>query len=95
MLGFAAGVMLAASFWSLLAPAIEMSKDLGKFSFVPALVGFLLGGYFYVLLTVLFHIYISGFQSKQRKDQKLLYGKVSYWFFPLLFIIFQKGQLLG
>lgn len=31
MLGFAAGVMLAASFWSLLAPAIEMSKDLGSF----------------------------------------------------------------
>mgnify|MGYP000853423569 CR=1 FL=1 len=40
MLGMAAGVMTAASFWSLLAPAIEMSDG----SFVPALVGFLLGG---------------------------------------------------
>lgn len=46
MLGFAAGVMLAASFWSLLQPAIDRSEHLGKFSFVPALVGFLLGGVF-------------------------------------------------
>jgi len=42
MLGFAAGVMMAASYWSLLAPAIEMSGG----SFVPATVGFLLGGVF-------------------------------------------------
>ncbi len=42
MLGFAAGVMMAASYWSLLAPAIEMSGG----SFVPATVGFLLGGAF-------------------------------------------------
>lgn len=46
MLGFAAGVMIAASFWSLLAPAIELSEDMGAFRFVPALVGFLLGGFF-------------------------------------------------
>ncbi len=44
MLGFAAGVMIAASFWSLLAPAIEMSEDMGKLKFIPAVVGFLLGG---------------------------------------------------
>lgn len=50
MLGFAAGVMVAASFWSLLAPAIEESADMGRFSFVPALVGFLLGGLFLRLL---------------------------------------------
>jgi len=42
MLGFAAGVMIAASYWSLLAPAIEMSK--GRIS--PALIGFLAGGLF-------------------------------------------------
>ena len=46
MLGFAAGVMIAASFWSLLAPAIEMSKELGVPSWLPAVVGFLLGGVF-------------------------------------------------
>ncbi len=44
MLGFAAGVMIAASYWSLLAPAIEISENLGIPSFVPPAVGFLLGG---------------------------------------------------
>eukprot|EP00466_Bigelowiella_natans_P003302 jgi/Bigna1/58289/fgenesh1_pm.72_\ len=42
-LGFAAGVMLAASYWSLLAPAIEMSDDYGSLAFLPASVGFVLG----------------------------------------------------
>ena len=44
MLGFAAGVMIAASFWSLLAPAIEMAENMGMPSFLPAVVGFVLGG---------------------------------------------------
>ncbi|MCK5673946.1 MAG: ZIP family metal transporter [Spirochaetales bacterium] len=46
MLGFAAGVMIAASFWSLLAPAIELSEEMGLIPWVPALVGFLFGGIF-------------------------------------------------
>ena len=44
MLGFAAGVMIAASYWSLLAPSIEISETLGYPSFVPPAIGFLLGG---------------------------------------------------
>jgi ZIP family zinc transporter len=46
MLGFAGGVMIAASFWSLLAPAIEMSADKSIPSWFPALVGFIAGGIF-------------------------------------------------
>lgn len=46
MLGFAAGVMIAASFWSLLAPAIEMSADLGGSPWVPPLIGFMAGAAF-------------------------------------------------
>jgi len=46
MLGFAAGVMVAASFWSLLAPAIEMAEDFPLPAWIPATVGFLLGGVF-------------------------------------------------
>jgi ZIP family zinc transporter len=46
MLGFASGVMIAASFWSLLAPAIEMSEGMGVPSWLPALIGFLAGGAF-------------------------------------------------
>lgn len=47
LLGFAAGVMIAASFWSLLAPAIEMAENDGYGpSWMPALIGFLMGGIF-------------------------------------------------
>ena len=41
MLGFAAGVMIAASFWSLLKPAIEMTDARGDIPWIPAVVGFL------------------------------------------------------
>ncbi|MCX7024724.1 MAG: ZIP family metal transporter [Spirochaetes bacterium] len=46
MLGFAAGVMIAASFWSLLAPSIEMAGSMGLPAWLPAVVGFLAGGAF-------------------------------------------------
>lgn len=48
--GFAAGVMVAASVWSLLIPAIEQSEGLGRWSFVPALVGFWVGILFLLFL---------------------------------------------
>ncbi|MCC8058273.1 ZIP family metal transporter [Cloacibacillus sp.] len=44
MLGFAGGVMIAASYWSLLAPAIEVSEELGYPGWLPPLIGFLAGG---------------------------------------------------
>src|SRR5215213_9119418 len=50
MLGFAAGVMIAASFWSLLAPAIELSEAGALPSWVPPVIGFLAGGIFLRLL---------------------------------------------
>ena len=50
--GFAAGVMVAASFWSLLQPALESSEHLGALSFLPAAVGFLVGVGFLLLLDV-------------------------------------------
>jgi len=50
MLGFAAGVMIAASFWSLLAPAIELSEAGAFPSWVPPVIGFLVGGIFLRLL---------------------------------------------
>lgn len=46
MLGFAAGVMIAASFWSLLAPAIDMATAQGIIAWLPAVTGFLMGGVF-------------------------------------------------
>jgi ZIP family zinc transporter len=46
MLGFAAGVMIAASFWSLLAPGIELAEEMGIIPWVPAVIGFLAGAIF-------------------------------------------------
>ena len=60
MLGFAAGVMIAASFWSLLKPAIEMAEENGSIPWVPALVGFLSGGAFLLLIDkILPHLHMG------------------------------------
>jgi zinc transporter, ZIP family len=60
MLGFAAGVMIAASFWSLLKPAIEMAEGNGTPSWVPAAVGFLSGGAFlYLIDRILPHLHMG------------------------------------
>ncbi len=60
MLGFAAGVMIAASFWSLLKPAIEMAEASGGISWIPAVVGFLSGGAFLLLIDkILPHLHLG------------------------------------
>jgi len=70
MLGFAGGVMIAASFWSLLAPAIEMSQDKFIPSWVPAAGGFLLGGIFLRLLDkILPHLHL-GFAIEEAEGVK-------------------------
>lgn len=59
MLGFAAGVMVAASFWSLLNPAIQLAEARGVTPWVPALVGFLSGGGFlYAMDKILPHLHM-------------------------------------
>lgn len=66
MLGFAAGVMIAASYWSLLAPAIAMAEEAGNVpAWVPATVGFLAGGIFLWLIDkVLPHLHL-GFPNEE------------------------------
>ena len=60
MLGFTGGVMVAASFWSLLAPAIEMSKGEGFVKVIPAAVGFIMGALFiFALDKTLPHLHIN------------------------------------
>ncbi|PWD99641.1 ZIP family metal transporter [Marinilabilia rubra] len=60
MLGFAAGVMIAASFWSLLKPAIEMATNQGDIPWVPALTGFLAGGTFLLMVDkILPHLHMG------------------------------------
>ena len=75
--GFAAGVMVAASFWSLLSPAIESSDFLGKLSFVPAAAGFLIGtGFLLFLDMVTPHMHMNkqteGPESKLKRTTKLI-----------------------
>lgn len=63
MLGFTGGVMIAASFWSLLSPALEMSeKDWGPaFAWVPSAIGFIMGaGFIYLIDKILPHLHIHG-----------------------------------
>jgi zinc transporter, ZIP family len=60
-LGFTAGVMIAASFWSLLNPAIALSEEMGMVKWVPALVGFLAGAFSMRLIDfVLPHVHLFG-----------------------------------
>ncbi len=65
MLGFAAGVMIAASFWSLLAPAIEMAEEIGGSRWLPPLIGFVLGaGFLFAMDRLLPHLH-PGFPDSE------------------------------
>ena len=65
MLGFAAGVMIAASFWSLLAPSIDMAEQMGMIPWVPPVIGFLAGGVFLRLVDLLLpHLHLNEPMSK-------------------------------
>jgi ZIP family zinc transporter len=60
MLGFAAGIMIAASFWSLLKPAIEMAEEQNVTPWMPAVLGFLAGGAFILLIDkILPHLHMG------------------------------------
>ena len=68
--GFAAGVMVAASIWSLLIPAIEQSENMGALSFFPAVVGFWIGVLFLLTLDHLIpHLHIGSEQSEGPKSK--------------------------
>jgi ZIP family zinc transporter len=70
MLGFTGGVMIAASFWSLLAPGIEMSKGEGFIKVIPAAVGFLFGALFlFALDKVLPHVHLN-FKDSEKEGIK-------------------------
>ncbi|MBQ6122771.1 MAG: ZIP family metal transporter [Clostridia bacterium] len=75
--GFAAGVMVAASFWSLLQPALDGAEGMGKLSFIPAAVGFLVGiGFLLLLDNVTPHMHMDeqteGPRSSLKRTTKLI-----------------------
>ena len=75
--GFAAGVMVAASFWSLLQPALDGAEHMGKLSFIPAAVGFMVGiGFLLLLDNVTPHMHMDeqseGPRSSLKRTTKLI-----------------------
>ncbi len=78
LLGFASGVMIAASVWSLLIPSISMAEGQGKIAFVPASIGFLLGVGFLLVLDILIpHLHFNsdepeGVKSKLKKTTMMV-----------------------
>ena len=78
LLGFASGVMIAASVWSLLIPSIEMVEEQGDFAWIPTAVGFLLGMTFLLVLDSLIpHMHLNnekpeGVKSKLKKTTMLV-----------------------
>ena len=68
-LGFASGVMVAASVWSLLIPSMDMNGHMGKLAFIPASVGFLLGiGFLLLLDEIIPHLHIDTEQPEGPKS---------------------------
>lgn len=80
LLGFAGGVMVAASVWSLLIPSLDMASSMGHFAFIPALVGFVLGVLFLFLLdTITPHLHAAaqnpeGPRSKLSRTMMLVFA---------------------
>ena len=80
LLGFASGVMIAASVWSLLIPSIDMAEEQGKIAYLPAAVGFLLGIAFLLMLdSVIPHLHLNndnpeGLKSKLKKTTMMVFA---------------------
>jgi len=96
MLGFAAGVMIAASYWSLLAPAIEMAEQSSSSpAWVPATVGFLLGGAFLWLVdAILPHLHI-GFPMEEAEGIKTSWHKSVLLVLAITLHNFPEGLAVG
>ena len=80
LLGFASGVMIAASVWSLLIPSIEMAKSQGDIAWIPAALGFLFGIVFLLVLdTVIPHLHLNtdkpeGIKTKLKKTTMMVFA---------------------
>ena len=70
--GFASGVMIAASVWSLIIPAIDMSNHLGKLAFLPAVIGLIIGiAFMFILDRIIPHLHYSNDEAEGYKHDKM------------------------
>ena len=91
--GFAAGVMVAASIWSLLIPAIEQSEDMGELSFLPAFIGFWSGVLFLLLLDRLIpHLHVG---SEQAEGPKSKLGRTTMMMLAVTLHNIPEGMAVG
>ena len=91
--GFAAGVMVAASVWSLLIPAIEQSAALGRLSFLPAFTGFWLGVLFLLALDHLIpHLHVG---SEQAEGPKSKFGRTTMMVLAVTLHNIPEGMAVG
>ena len=94
LLGFASGVMMAASIWSLIIPAIDMSGHMGKLSFVPAAVGVIGGVLFLFLLDkVIPHIHVDS--DKAEGTKKFNLKKTTKLIFAVALHNIPEGMAVG
>ena len=90
--GFAAGVMVAASFWSLLQPSLESSSGMGKLSFIPAAIGFLIGmGFLLFLDMVTPHIHMDN----QEEGIKCNFSKTTKMILAVTLHNIPEGMAVG
>ncbi|MBQ7780473.1 MAG: ZIP family metal transporter [Lachnospiraceae bacterium] len=93
MLGFAAGVMIAASVWSLLMPAIEQAEESGQIGWIPAAGGFLLGALFLLLMDKLIpHLHIGEVQAEGPKTS---WHKTTLMVFAVTLHNVPEGMAMG
>ena len=93
LLGFASGVMVAASIWSLLIPSFEQSSHMGKLSFIPPVVGFLVGVGFLLLLDIIIpHLHIN---AEKAEGPKLKAKKTTMMLFAVTLHNIPEGMAVG
>ncbi len=93
LLGFASGVMVAASVWSLLIPAMDMAEGMGKFAFVPAAVGFLLGIAFLLFMDwAVPHLHLG---SDEPEGIKSTFSKTTMLIFAVTLHNLPEGMAVG
>ena len=93
LLGFASGVMIAASVWSLLIPSIEMAETQGKVAWIPAAIGFLLGIVFLLVIdSVVPHMHL---ESEKPEGMKAKLKKTTMMVFAVTLHNIPEGMAVG
>ena len=96
LIGFAAGVMLAASIWSLIIPSIEEGYYISKFAWFPAVTGFLLGMSFLLFLdSVIPHIHLNSKEVEGIEPKKKKISKETMFIFAITLHNIPEGMAVG